>query len=301
MKGMYIMITSADLKNALISAAESLQKREDEINNLNVFPVPDGDTGTNLALTVSGCTEAICDCKETSISALADIASNELLRCARGNSGVIFALIFKGFAQSITGLETLDAHALADALEAGCSEAYESIDKPTEGTILTVIRLAASKAKSAAQKGKSAKETFDAAVSGAKASLKSTPNLLPVLKKHGVVDAGGQGLVYIMESMNKKSEASDYSSVSKKAEAVITDIEFIYCTEFLINTHKTETNDLKKYLSEIGDCPAVVPFSDYIKIHVHTNNPDKVLAKGLEYGELSSIKIDNMKIQTSRI
>ena len=131
--------------------------------------------------------------------------------------------------------------------------------------------------------------------------MKSTPNLLPVLKKHGVVDAGGPGLVYIMESMNKSTSAKTYSVASLKKEETETDIQFIYCTEFLINTCKTETKDLKRYLTEIGDCPAVVPFSDYIKIHVHTNNPDKVLAKGLEYGELSSIKIDNMKIQSGRI
>lgn len=292
------MITSADLKNAVISAAESMKSREAEVNDLNVFPVPDGDTGTNLALTVSGCAEAIANCEETSISALANIAAGELLRCARGNSGVIFALIFKGFAESIEGLETLDAHALANALEAGCNEAYSCIEKPTEGTILTVIRLAASKAVSAAQKGKNAKETFDAAVSGARASLKSTPNLLPVLKKHGVVDAGGQGLVYILESMNKSSHAPLSVSSAAKKETVQTDIKFIYCTEFLINTKSTKTDDLKSFFSAIGDCSAVVPHSDFIKIHIHTNNPDKALAKGLEYGELSSIKIDNMKLQT---
>lgn len=294
------MITSSDFKNAVISAAQSLKKREDEINGLNVFPVPDGDTGTNLSLTLSGCADAIADCNEPSISAVADKAAEALLRYARGNSGVILALIFKGFAQSIKGLEVLDAHALANALEAGCNEAYSCIDKPTEGTILTVIRLAASKAISAAQKGKNAKETFNAAVSGAKASLKSTPNLLPVLKKHGVVDAGGQGLVYIMESMTKKS--SDYVSASSKPDikSESDEIKFMYCTEFLINTAQSETGDLKKYFSQIGDCSAVVPYSDFIKIHIHTNNPDKALAKGLEYGELTNIKIDNMKIQSNR-
>lgn len=295
------MITSSDLKNAIISAAESMKKREAEVNDLNVFPVPDGDTGTNLAITVSGCANAIANCEETSISALANIAAEELLRCARGNSGVIFSIIFKGFAQSIEGLETLDAHALAEALEAGCNEAYSCIDKPTEGTILTVIRLAAAKATSAAQKGKTAKETFEAAVSGARASLKSTPNLLPVLKKHGVVDAGGQGLVYILESMNKTPSTSISVPTEARKETATVDIKFIYCTEFLINTKNTKTDDLKSFFATIGDCSAVVPYSDFIKIHIHTNNPDKALAKGLEYGELSSIKIDNMKLQSSII
>ncbi len=295
------MISSKDLKNAIFAAAENIEKHADEVNNLNVFPVPDGDTGTNLSLTLSGCAKAIANCNEENAGALASLAAGELLRCARGNSGVIFSLIFKGFAQSVANLREIDAAALANGLEAGCNEAYAAIDKPTEGTMLTIIRIAASKASNAAQKGKTAKETLADALSGARASLKSTPNLLPILKKHGVVDAGGQGLVYIIEGMlGSPSETVLPNSATKKL-ILAPEIEFIYCTEFLINQPKEYSmENLKKFFADIGDCPAVAAHSDFIKIHVHTNSPDKALEKGLELGELSSIKIDNMKLQSEQ-
>lgn len=294
------MISSEILKNAIIAGAQNIQKHTGEVNEINVFPVPDGDTGTNLALTLSGCAKAIENCSDMGAGELADKAAGALFRCARGNSGVIFSLIFKGFAKSIQGLDYIDADALANALEAGCDEAYAAIDKPTEGTILTVIRLAASKAKSAAASGKNAEQTFKAALSGARASLKSTPNLLPALKKHGVVDAGGQGLIYIMEGMLGTGTESKVFDTAKKSEAAphSDNIEFAYCTEFLINSPtRRDTASLRRYFSEIGDCAAVAEHKDIIKIHVHTNSPDKALAKGLELGELTDIKIDNMKEQ----
>ncbi len=294
------MISSDMLKNAILSAAKNIQIHAEEVNRHNVFPVPDGDTGTNLALTLSGCAKAIADCGPMGAGTLADKAAGVLLRCARGNSGVILSLIFKGFAQSIEGLDYIDAKALAKGLEAGCDEAYAAIDKPTEGTILTVIRLAASKAHSAAAKGKNAEETFLAALSGARVSLKSTPNLLPILKKHGVVDAGGQGLVYIMEGMlgAKGVQHSVFDKNAAEAPAAESNLRFAYCTEFLINQPQNyDIYSLRSFFSEIGDCPAVAEHSGIIKIHVHTNNPDKALAKGLEFGELTDIKIDNMKKQ----
>ncbi len=294
------MISSEILKNAIIAGAQNIQKHTGEVNEINVFPVPDGDTGTNLALTLSGCAKAIENCSDMGAGELADKAAGALFRCARGNSGVIFSLIFKGFAKSIQGLDYIDASALANALEAGCNEAYAAIDKPTEGTILTVIRLAASKAKSAAASGKNAEQTFKAALSGARASLKSTPNLLPALKKHGVVDAGGQGLIYVMEGMLGAGTESKVFDTAKKAQAspYADNIEFAYCTEFLINSPtRRDTASLRRYFSEIGDCAAVAEHKDIIKIHVHTNSPDKALAKGLELGELTDIKIDNMKEQ----
>ncbi len=294
------MISSEILKNAIIAGAENIQKHTGEVNEINVFPVPDGDTGTNLALTLNGCAKAIADCSDIGAGELADKAAGALFRCARGNSGVIFSLIFKGFAQSVQGLDYIDANALAKALEAGCDEAYTAIDKPMEGTILTVIRLAASKAKYAAASGKNAGQTFKAALSGARASLKSTPNLLPALKKHGVVDAGGQGLIYIMEGMLGAGTESKIFDTAKKAEAATypDNIEFAYCTEFLINSPTwRDTASLRRYFSEIGDCAAVAEHKGIIKIHVHTNSPDKALAKGLELGELTDIKIDNMKEQ----
>lgn len=295
------MISAATLRNSIISAAENINAHAEEVNALNVFPVPDGDTGTNLALTLSGCAKAMQNCPEGGVGAVADYAACELLRCARGNSGVIFSLIFKGFAQSVDGLDYIDSMSLAKGLETGCDEAYAAIDKPTEGTMLTVIRLAASKAMSTAKKGKSAKETFEAAVAGAKASLKSTSNLLPVLKKHGVVDAGGQGLVYIMEGMLDRTSHDDKITLIKPANSsfIKEEIRYTYCTEFLIdNSDNADINGLKRFLADIGDCSAAVEHSGIIKIHVHTDEPDKVLAKALEIGELSNIKIDNMRLQS---
>ncbi|MBQ7122068.1 MAG: DAK2 domain-containing protein [Clostridia bacterium] len=294
------MISSKILKNAFLNGAENISKHTSEVNSINVFPVPDGDTGTNLAITLSGCAEKIKDLPEMSAGALANKIAGELFRSARGNSGVIFSLIFKGFAKSVENLEYIDAESLAKALEAGCNEAYAAIEKPTEGTILTVIRIAASKAVSAAAKGKTAHETFVEAVNGAKASLKSTPNLLPELKKRGFVDAGGQGLVYIMEGMLEPHKTTDYPYRKNAGNLNSADnsITYIYCTEFLINNARNpDLRPFKSFLSGIGDCTAVVEHSGIIKVHVHTNSPDEALKKGLEIGELSNIKIDNMKIQ----
>lgn len=295
------MITAENLKNAIISAAENINRHADEVNNLNVFPVPDGDTGTNLALTLNGCAKSMANCPEGGAGIVADYIAGELLKCARGNSGVIFSLIFKGFAQSTDGLDYIDAKSLANGLEMGCNEAYAAIDKPTEGTMLTVIRIAASKAVNAAKKGMNAAETFAAAVEGAKMSLKSTPNLLPILKKHGVVDAGGQGLVYILEGMTCSLLNEEKITITKPSETAPdkNNIKFTYCTEFLINSsNNTDINALRCFLADIGDCPVAVEHSGIIKVHIHTNQPDKALAKALEIGELSDIKIDNMRFQT---
>ena len=294
------MINSTVLKNAIISAAENMKKHTEEVNELNVFPVPDADTGINLALTLGGCAKAVAECEETNAGRLADKAAGALFRCARGNSGVIFSLIFKGFAESVKELDVIDAKALAKALEAASDEAYSAVDKPTEGTMLTVIRLAASKAQAAASKGKSAEETFAAALDGARASLKKTPNLLPTLKKHGVVDAGGQGLVYIMEGMLGTDSAPLVLTNEKKSFEENENIRFTYCTEFLINNPQNcDISSLRRYFADIGDCPAVAEHSGIIKVHVHTNKPDKALAKGVELGELTDIKIDNMKFQAA--
>ncbi len=293
------MITAEMLKSAIISAAENISRYSEDVDDINVFPVPDGDTGTNLTLTLSGCAKAISDCKDTFVGDLADKAAGAFLRSARGNSGVIFSLIFKGFAKSIEGLEEIDAVSLAKALEAGSDEAYASIEKPTEGTMLTVIRLAAAKAVSAASKGYTAEETFLEALSVAEASLKTTTNLLPTLKKHGVVDAGAQGLVHIMKGMANTDKSAPRTETKNKSIRYPTKPEYIYCTEFLINSPKNQSiSALQKALSEIGNSTAVVGHSGIIKVHVHTNRPDEALAKGLEHGELTDIKIDNMRVQS---
>ncbi len=293
------MITAEVLKKAIISAAENIKKHSEEVNEINVFPVPDGDTGTNLALTLSGCAKAISDCTDTKVGELADKAAGALLRSARGNSGVIFSLIFKGFSESIKNLNEIDALSLAKALEAGSNEAYASIEKPTEGTMLTVIRLAAAKASVAAANGCTAEETFRQALSGAEASLKATTNLLPTLKKHGVVDAGAQGLIHIMRGMLGVENSITTRPVKAKINNSENRLKYIYCTEFLINPrNRLSIISLRNTLSDIGDCTTVAEHSGIIKIHIHTNNPDKALATGLHHGELSDIKIDNMRIQS---
>lgn len=291
------MITAESLKKAIISAAENISRYSDEVDDINVFPVPDGDTGTNLTLTLSGCAKTIADCTDIKAGELADKAAGAFLRSARGNSGVIFSLIFKGFAEYVKNLDEIDAVSLAKALEAGSDEAYASIEKPTEGTMLTVIRLAAAKANSAASKGCTAEETFIQALHGAEASLKTTTNLLPALKRHGVVDAGAQGLIYIMRGMLGSDNAGTRINRDKTANAEYRS-EYIYCTEFLINSaNKNSVALLRNTLSDIGDCTAVAEHSGIIKVHVHTNSPDKALSTGLEHGELTDIKIDNMRIQ----
>lgn len=293
------MINYSILKNAIIAGAENIARHYEKVDAINVFPVPDGDTGTNLRLTLEGCANAVAKSDDMPAGKLADFAAGELLRCARGNSGVIFSLIFKGFAQSVENLDFIDAKALADGIEKGCNEAYAAIDKPTEGTILTAVRIAASKAHSAAEKGADAQKTFEAALEGARNSLKSSQNLLPVLKKKGVVDAGAQGLVYIMEGMAGYAENSyKFTETSADYSSAEYNEKYIYCTEFIISNSKhRDVSDLKRFLSEIGECPAAAEHSGIIKIHVHTDSPHLAIEKGLEYGELSRIKIDNMKLQ----
>lgn len=297
------MITAEDLKLALINASSNISKHAKEVDSLNVFPVPDGDTGTNLALTLESCVKEISSLDNIGAGQLADKASCALMRGARGNSGVIFALIFKGFAQCVDGLDYIDAKSLAKGLECGCDEAYAALEKPAEGTMLTVIRVAASKAASAAEKGHSSLSVFKSAISGAKKALKSTPNLLPVLKKHSVVDAGGQGLVYIMEGiLSAESVAVESKNAPLKSSVTSADKpEFTYCTEFIINGNDDfDLSKLRRFLSDIGDCSVAVKGKDFVKVHVHTNSPDLAIGKGLEYGELCSIKIDNMRIQSDK-
>lgn len=288
------------LKSAIISAAENIKRYSDDVDNINVFPVPDSDTGTNLTLTLSGCAKAIASLEDMSAGKFADKAAGAFLRSARGNSGVIFSLIFKGFAKSVENLDEIDAVSLAKALEAGSNEAYASVEKPTEGTMLTVIRLAAAKASSAAAKGYSAEETFMQALAAAEASLKTTTNLLPALKKHGVVDAGAQGLVHIMRGMSKADAlVNTVKKNTVRAQKGPFNTEYIYCTEFIINSSVCKNiSSLQNSLKDIGNCTAVAEHSGIIKVHLHTNRPDKALETGLEHGELTDIKIDNMKIQS---
>ncbi len=296
------MIDGIILKNAIIGGAREIAGHYENVDAINVFPVPDGDTGTNLSLTLGGCARSLESFSNSSAGKTAYFAAGEFLKCARGNSGVIFSMIFGGFAKSVEKLDKIDALALAKGLEKGCEEAYAAIDKPTEGTMLTVIRMAASKALCAAEKGADLNQTYEAALTGARAALKSTANLLPILKKRGIVDAGAQGLVHIMEGMANidiNAETKPLRAQPKQHEVYTGNI---YCTEFIITkADDRSVTEIRRFLGEIGDCPAAAEHSGIIKIHVHTNSPHLALQKGLEYGELSKIKIDNMRLQSGKV
>ena len=303
-------ITGALLRNAVISAAETIASLRKEIDALNVFPVPDGDTGTNMSMTITNASREVSfKGDDESVSAVADCIASGLLRGARGNSGVILSLIFRGFAKGLKGLETADGEAVAKALEKGSSSAYKAVMKPTEGTILTVIRTASEYARRCVNEGETdAVKVFDEGLRGAEIALADTPNILPVLKKVGVVDAGGQGLVSIFTAMsavfngkevkvNTPGEAP-VNAVESAAGNVEADIHFAYCTEFIADRENDkDPRELRAYLESIGDCVVVVDDEKIIKVHVHTNEPGNAIQKGIEYGQLVNIKIENMRQQ----
>lgn len=306
------MISGALFRDAVISAANNIDKHKTEVDSLNVFPVPDGDTGTNMSMTLSAAArEASLLSDDCDIQTVADTVASALLRGARGNSGVITSLIFRGISQGFKGKSEADGKILAQALSNGVNAAYKAVMKPTEGTILTVVRVAAQQANAEAQKQSDTTEVFVGAFEGAKDALAKTTDMLPVLKKAGVVDAGGQGLVYIFEGMLSvfsgnsiiEGESSVKTEKPKTAVAQADDeIEFGYCTEFLIEKYKSLDKDalkLRKYYESFGDCVVVVDDDDIIKVHCHSNTPDKVIKMALTYGSLINIKIDNMRRQHS--
>ena len=302
------------LRDAIISAAGNLSNHRQEVDALNIFPVPDGDTGTNMSMTISAAAREIVKIKEDDdVSKAADVAASALLRGARGNSGVILSLIFRGISKGLKEKSTADAKTLAEALSNGVKAAYKAVMKPTEGTILTVIRIAAEQAAEYAENDNDPIKLWDIVCSAAYDALQKTPEQLPVLKKAGVVDAGGQGLLYILLGMKSVFENGEIiSGDADKAVAPVaavkksvvgsasSDIEFGYCSEFLIERDKANTNDplaLRAYLESIGDCVVVVDDESIIKVHVHSNQPGNVIQKALTYGQLINIKIDNMRYQ----
>lgn len=305
------MFNGNTLRDALISAANNLTNSRKAVDDLNIFPVPDGDTGTNMSLTLKNAVSELEKLDGAPANEVAKVNSSALLRGARGNSGVITSLLFRGFAKGITG-EEISANDIANALDLGVKAAYKAVMKPTEGTILTVSRVASERALEAAKNGKDELEVFACAIEGAKEALKSTPELLPVLKKAGVVDAGGQGFVLILEGMmsvfekgvivaleNADGEQSANSENSSAAGSFESEITFTYCTEFIVNkTEKSpDTEKLKKYLESIGDCVVAVDDEEIIKVHVHTDHPGKAIEKALDFGSLVKVKIENMRDQ----
>jgi hypothetical protein len=276
------------------------------------FPVPDGDTGTNMSATIkSAISELNLLPADAAVSTVAETAASAMLRGARGNSGVILSLLFRGLAKGLAGLTAANAEEYCKAVKMGVDAAYKSVMKPAEGTILTVARESADEAIKKAETGSDFLEVFDFMLSEAEASLERTPELLPVLKKAGVVDAGGMGYIVILKGMRQvfsggsvieKAEAAASNTghiVTNAAGTLETDIEFTYCTEYLI-IKKQDANDamsLRAYLETLGDSVVVVDDDEIIKVHVHTENPGKALESALKYGSLTDIKIENMREQ----
>ena len=309
------MITGLLFRDSIISAANNISNSRQAVDALNVFPVPDGDTGTNMSMTITAAAKEMATlADDCTIEEASSKCASALLRGARGNSGVILSLIFRGFSKGFRGLESAGAKDLANALKEGADAAYKAVMKPTEGTILTVVRLASEAAQEMAKIQDDPLEVGFAALTAAKEALAKTPELLPVLKKAGVVDAGGQGLVLVFEGMEsvwrngvivQPLDGSGVTPVSMPSKSTVAnasdDIKFGYCSEFLIekNDSAKEKDPLKlrAYLESIGDCVVVVDDSSIIKVHVHSNEPGNVIQAGLKYGQLINIKIDNMRYQ----
>jgi len=309
------LITGNILRDAIISGANNILNNRVAVDELNVFPVPDGDTGTNMSMTVSNASKEVSKMMDCSADKVASTIASALLRGARGNSGVILSLIFRGFAKGFKGIEVAEAEDIANAFEMGSEAAYKAVMKPTEGTILTVVRVAGEYAREAANRGDSAVETFAYAIEGAKDALNKTPEILPVLKKAGVVDAGGKGLVVILEGMYSVISGGKIIPSGKAASEEVTEsagtnaaaeyegeITFTYCTEFIVKRESQESDpsELRAYLETIGDCVVVVDDEEIIKVHVHTDHPGNAFEKGLTFGQLINMKVENMRDQHER-
>ncbi len=305
------MIKGSMLRDAMISASKALSNVKQEVDALNVFPVPDGDTGTNMSMTISNAARELSRLADPTATEVADVASSALLRGARGNSGVILSLLFRGFSKGLKGMTEADGTALAQALTLGTDAAYKAVMKPTEGTILTVAREAAAAGVAKAAEDNDPIVVWQAICDEGEASLARTPDLLPQLKKAGVVDAGGKGLCVIMEEMLRifkggelLADAAGESAAPIKQKNAVADfneaITFTYCTEFIVGRDKKCTLNplqLRAYLESIGDCVVVVDDEDIIKVHVHTNNPGKAMEEAIKYGQFETVKVENMRIQ----
>ena len=308
----YENIDGIMLKQAFIGATNFLDKNKEEVNTLNVFPVPDGDTGTNMSLTMKASVKQILDLKEDSAGKIAMAASQGSLMGARGNSGVILSQLFRGFASGLKDKEKFNTKDLARAFKLASDTAYKAVMKPTEGTILTVARGCADYALSICEKEKDIALFMEKVVEEGNKVLNRTPEMLPVLKQAGVVDAGGKGLMYVLVgALNGITGKDDFKLEDYKEKQVIakplvqdidtSDIKYGYCTEFMINTDNQEIDRFREQMAAFGDSLLVVGGEGLIKVHVHTNNPGQVLEKALLLGELNDIKIDNMRYQHRHI
>lgn len=300
------------MKKCFLAGAKALEARKDYINELNVFPVPDGDTGTNMTMTIMAAVREINKITDVTVDNLCKAMSSGSLRGARGNSGVILSQIFRGFTKELKGLEYLEVTDLGNSIQHAADTAYKAVMKPKEGTILTVIKAGAEKAVELLMEGESNDMVSFAeeVVAYMEDTLKRTPDMLPVLKQAGVVDSGGEGLMTFVRgalaALQGKEVDLDISGVDAKASPSITtgssedaaDIKFGYCTEFIIMLERDQDKvekELKAYLQDIGDCVVVVADDEIVKVHVHTNHPGLAFEKALTYGSLTSMKIDNMR------
>jgi len=295
----------------LIAAAASVEARKQEINELNVFPVPDGDTGTNMSMTMNAAAKELSQKRPEELTAAADLAASSMLRGARGNSGVILSLLFRGISKRFKEKKSADAAELAAAMNEGVAAAYKAVMKPTEGTILTVARLASAAAAEAAKTETELTAVLERAEAAGEAALQNTVELNPVLKKAGVVDAGGMGYMTILRAMLRvlKGEAAELPGVSAETEAgeeagsvfakfETADIRYPYCTEFIVSRDNDKSVDLlRSYLSSIGDSAVVLDDEELIKVHVHSACPGEVLTEALTYGALQTVKVENMRLQ----
>jgi len=302
-------INGADFRRLIISAAASIEINKQTLNELNVFPVPDGDTGTNMSMTINAAATDLRKAEDPTLEKAASLAASAMLRGARGNSGVILSLLFRGMSKKLKGADECDGVLWAMALQEGVDAAYKAVMKPAEGTILTVARLAAAKAAQAAQENNYLEFVHEAAIEEAKVALANTVNQNPVLKKAGVVDAGGKGWLFVLEAMLCALRGEDIVAPEAGASAEVKDsadfadfdtedITFTYCTEFIIQRENDlDPDKLREFLSSLGDSLVLVDDEEIIKVHVHTNDPGKALHEAIDYGSFVTVKIENMRLQ----
>ena len=305
-------IDAQTLQKMFLAGAANLESKKEWINDLNVFPVPDGDTGTNMTLTIMSAASEVSNITEPTFANLAKAISSGSLRGARGNSGVILSQLFRGFTKEIKEVNEINSEIIAKSFERAVETAYKAVMKPKEGTILTVAKGVAEKVNELAQTTEDLNAIFEGAIEYGDYVLSKTPDMLPVLKQAGVVDSGGQGLMTVLKGCydaflgkeikfeSAKNEDNDTKKLANAQQALENvDIKFGYCTEFIINLEKefdkNEELQLKAFLESIGDSIVVVADDEVVKVHVHTNEPGVAITKALTYGSLSKIKIDNMR------
>lgn len=321
------MVNGSLFRDMMISAANSIENNKQILNDLNVFPVPDGDTGTNMSMTINSALKDLGEMKNPKVCEVSDTMASCLLRGARGNSGVILSLLFRGFARALKDKKTIGGKDIATAMKLGVDTAYGAVMKPTEGTILTVSRVSAEKASIFADSCDDPILVWEKLLEYAKETLEETPELLPTLKQAGVVDAGGKGFVFLLEgaySVLKDGIIIDLAAPSAPSATIpfenqqtesagtpfksfdFSTITYMYCTEFMINKEEKKgrpknIRKFKAFLNDIGDSIVVVDDDTLVKVHVHTNNPGLVLEEALQFGYLSSMKIENMKEQFEKM